>query len=215
MNPTTSAPSPGERLPGGFIVIGAAAGPMFHLIHVLRLHGRVPVLQLGLVHPIDDSIVQRLLGRCERVVVLEPRPGAIETGVLGVCEAMRSRGEQPAVVWSRTLPPDPAGTAQVMRPDEALHPSALAAKIVHLLRTIRPGLVVASPAVSNLLLPGRRLTRGLQRQQSRRPWPSTGSSRPGQQGESCAWKRGHINDFFPKDSRPCSRRRGMTVRGSL
>ncbi|MCZ6612786.1 MAG: hypothetical protein O6941_09140 [Planctomycetota bacterium] len=155
MNLTTSAPSPGERLPVGFIVIGAAAPAMFHLIHVLRLHGRVPVLQLGLVHPIDDSIVQRLLGRCEQVVVLEPRPGSIETGVLGVCESMRSRGEQPAVVWSRTLPPDPAGTAQVMRPDGALHPSALAAKIVHLLRTIRPGLVVASPPVSNLLLPGR------------------------------------------------------------
>lgn len=139
LNQAVSVPSPGERLPAGFITVGPAAATLDHLIHALALHGRVPVVKLGLVHPIDEPAVERLLGRCEQVVVLEPRPGATEASVLRVAEAMRRRGEYSGTVWSRTLGAGLSRTPVTFEADDAVIPSLLAAKIAHLLTAIRPG----------------------------------------------------------------------------
>ena len=139
LNRAVSLPSPGERVPVGFLVVGPAAAAMAHLTYASGLHGRVPVLQLGLVHPIDDSALQRMLGRCEQVVVIEPRPGSMEASVLAVAEAARQRGEAVATVWGRRLPGDAGGPERVVDVEEALHPSGLARRIVDLLHMIRPG----------------------------------------------------------------------------
>ena len=160
LNRAVSLPSPGERVQVGFIVVGPAKGALEHLFNELGLGGRVPVLQLGLVRPIDDSAVGRMLSRCEAVIVLEPRPGVVELDVLAVAEVMRQRGESPAAVWGQRIPPDPDGLEHRLEPEEALHPSILGRKIVHLLHEIRPGLGVASqfapdpPAVT--VMPPRR-----------------------------------------------------------
>jgi Pyruvate/2-oxoacid:ferredoxin oxidoreductase gamma subunit len=142
LNRIRSLPSPGEHLPVGFVVAGPAAAALEHVVDLLRLHGRVPVLQLGLVHPFDDSIVQRMLGRCEKVVVLEPRPGELEPDILRAAEAMRRRGERVAAVYTRALDDEQSPGGHDLRPDEALHPSILARRIVHLLHAIRPGLEI-------------------------------------------------------------------------
>ncbi len=137
LNRFRSVPSPGELLPVGFIVVGPAVASINHVVHFLGLTGRVPVLELGMVNPIDDSVVQRMLGRCEDVVVLEPRPGSIDADVLRVAESMRRRKEHAAAVSAQPMSREPN---PVLRADEALHPSILARKIVPLLHAIRPGL---------------------------------------------------------------------------
>ena len=71
LNRAGSLPSPGERVPVGFITVGPADAALRHLTHGRQQVGRIPVLQLGAVHPVDDVVVSRLLGRCERVVVLD------------------------------------------------------------------------------------------------------------------------------------------------
>ncbi|MHC4108525.1 MAG: hypothetical protein ACYSTY_10615, partial [Planctomycetota bacterium] len=147
LNRAVSLPSPGERVHVGFIVVGPAKGAIEHLFNELRLGGRVPVLQLGLVRPIDGSAVGRMLSRCEAVIVLEPRPGVVELDVLAVAEAMRRAGESPAAVWGQRIPPDPDGREHRLEAQEALHPSILGRKIVHLLHEIRPGIQVASQLV--------------------------------------------------------------------
>jgi Pyruvate/2-oxoacid:ferredoxin oxidoreductase gamma subunit len=138
LNPASSLPSPGERTPVGFVTVGPAAAALRHIAHALRLAGRLPTLHLGVVHPVDDAAAARLLGRCDDVVVLEPRPGTVEASILEVAEAMRQRGERPGAVWGRLLPPDPMETTLRMEDDQALHPSLLARRIVHLLHVIRP-----------------------------------------------------------------------------
>lgn len=159
LNRAASLPSPGERLGVGFVVVGPARSAMSHLLAGLGLTGRVPVLQLGLLAPVDDSAVGRMLSRCEQLIVLEPRPGVVESCLLAVAEAMRRGGERPAAVWGQRIPPDPAGVEHTLEADEALHPSILARKIVHLLHLIRPTLRVAShlvpdpPAVSRRVPP--------------------------------------------------------------
>lgn len=159
LNRTISVPSPGERLPLGFIVVGPASAAINHLIAQLRLHGRVPVLHLGLLNPIDESVVQRMLGRCEQVVVLEPRPGSIEADVLSAAQSLRRRGERPALLGCRSLTdhdPDD-GQGGRLEIDEAIHPSLLARRVLHLLHLIRPGLELPfmpdPPQLSAALLP--------------------------------------------------------------
>jgi Pyruvate/2-oxoacid:ferredoxin oxidoreductase gamma subunit len=142
-NRVTSLPSPGERMPVGFVAVGPAHAALAHLVHTLRLAGRVPTLTLGAVHPIDDAAVQRLLSRCERVVVLEPRPGTVEARIIEVAESMRHRGERPALVWGRRLP----DAEQGLGPNDAVHPSLLARRIVDLLHLVRPSGRVASQLV--------------------------------------------------------------------
>ena len=140
LNRLQSAPNPGELLPVGFIVVGPAADAINHIVHLMRLHGRVPVLQLRMIHPIDDSIVQRMLGRCEEVIVLEPRPGSLQSEILRVAEPMRQRREHVAAITSHDVTDVTTDPNRALNPDEALHPSILARKIVPLLHLIRPGL---------------------------------------------------------------------------
>jgi indolepyruvate ferredoxin oxidoreductase len=145
INQIRALPSPGEHVPVGFMTVGPAHTALMHLTHELRLHGRVPVLQLGLLNPIDDAALSRFLMRCDRAIVLEPRPGVVKSHVLAIAEAMRRRGESPASLWGRMLPPKPGDGADIspFRPDEALHPSRLARRIVHLLHMIRPTMQVS------------------------------------------------------------------------
>lgn len=144
LNRLRAMPSPGERVPVGFITVGPADRAIYHLTNALGLVGRVPVLQLGLIEPVDDAPASRMLERCRQVIVLEPRPGVLESKVLAIAEAMRRRNEQPASVWGRVIPPDDAGNTHAMETDDDLHPSILARKLTHLLHTIRPTMQVAS-----------------------------------------------------------------------
>jgi hypothetical protein len=142
LNLARAMPSPGERVAIGFITVGPADAALAHIVHVLELTGRVPVLQLGLIHPVDESSLERLLCRCEQALVLEPRPGSMESAVLAVAEALRRRGARPASIWGLTVPA-PDGTHLSMQRDEALEPSLLVRRIVHLLLSVRPTLQVA------------------------------------------------------------------------
>jgi Pyruvate/2-oxoacid:ferredoxin oxidoreductase gamma subunit len=147
LNRARALPSPGERVPVGFITVGPAESALRDVLQILRMTGRVPVLHLMAVHPLDDVAIARLLMRCEIVVVLEPRPGEIESGVLAIAEAMRHRGERPAGVWGRQLPAADDDAPVTLGIDEALHPSLLARRAAHVLHLIRPASQVAAQFV--------------------------------------------------------------------
>jgi Pyruvate/2-oxoacid:ferredoxin oxidoreductase gamma subunit len=112
----------------------------------------VPVLELGLVNPIDESVVERVLRYSQELVVLESRPGSIEADVLRIAEALRRRepNVRLACVSSQPITDEPN---PVLRADEALHPSILARRIVPLLMTSHPRLeppfVVDPPKLAN------------------------------------------------------------------
>jgi len=89
LNAIASLPSPGEREVVGFIAIGVCERALAHVLEELTLAGRVPVLRVGLVSPVDEAPLQRLLDRVQQVVVLEPRPGVAAGGVLATVESPR------------------------------------------------------------------------------------------------------------------------------
>ena len=153
LNHATNMPSPGERVPIGFITVGPCVGALRHLTHVLRLFGRVPVLHLGVLEPLDGAAVERILTRCADVIVLEPRPGVIEAAVLAVAEQIRRHEQRPASVGGWRIPPDAEGLERIVAANQHLHPSILARNIVHLLHAIRPTLQVASQLAPEVSLP--------------------------------------------------------------
>ena len=144
LNPTTSLPSPGEREVVGFIAIGVCERALAHVLEELGLAGRVPVLRLGLVSPVDESALQRFLDRVQQVVVLEPRPGSAAPGVLAAAEVLRRRGVRVPVLHCRELPSAPDGTVHAIGPDDACNPSIVVRRIIHLLHAVRPSLAVAT-----------------------------------------------------------------------
>jgi hypothetical protein len=144
LNRGRSMPSPGERESWGFITVGPAEEALRHVIYELELIGRVPHLRLGVLNPIDDAAVGRILTRCDAVIVLEPRPGEMELVILQVAERLRRQGERPAAIWGRTMPPGADGAERIIKPDDNLHPSVLARNIERPLHSIRPTLGLAS-----------------------------------------------------------------------
>jgi hypothetical protein len=61
LNRLVSLPSPGETEPWGIAAVGPCALAARHLLEELGLAGRVPMLSIGLVAPIDEASVLRLM----------------------------------------------------------------------------------------------------------------------------------------------------------
>ncbi len=166
-NPTTSLPSPGEREVVGFIAVGVCERALAHVLEDLGLAGRVPVLRLGLLSPIDEAPLQRLLDRVQRVVVLEPRPGAAASGIFGAVESMRRRGARMPELYFRELPDSLDGAVHALAANDACNPSVLVRKIIHLLHAVRPSLSVANrlegadETLESIVVPDRDATLGL------------------------------------------------------
>ena len=150
LNHLNNLPSPGERVVTGFVAVGPAATTLRHVLYELQLVGRVPVLELGLLNPFDEAMIERFLVRAEQIVVLESSPGQIESHVLRVAESLRVRGQRPATVWGSVIPSDGKDEPIRLHRDDALHPSLLARRILHLLHQLRPTRMVASRLVADL-----------------------------------------------------------------
>lgn len=161
LNRIRALPSPGERVAVGFITVGPTDAALMHLTHTLRLRGRVPVMQLGLLDPLDEVLLERFLARCQQVVVLEPRPGSVQSAVLATAERIRQQGHTPAGIWGQLIPPGEDGMTMEMGINEAVHVSTLARRVIHLLHPLRPGLQIGERlAPPPPYLPKRPLPRG-------------------------------------------------------
>ena len=161
LNQVTSLPSPGEREVVGFIALGTCERALAHVLEELGLAGRVPVLRLGLVAPIDESVLQRFLDRVQLAVVLEPRPGSASGFVLEAADLLRRRGVRVPPIASRELPPTPEGETPVLGRGDAVRASILVRRVIHLLHAVRPSLAVATrlevrdAALEALVIPAR------------------------------------------------------------
>lgn len=159
LNTVRSMPSPGEREPIGLLVAGNAFRATAHMLADLGLAGSVPLVGLGLAHPLDDALIGRLLQRCDEVVVLETRPGGLAGGLAEILERARRLGEQPARLRWRDL--SEGGDGERLETGDALLPSRLARRLISRLHASRPGLDIGArlarlpESLENLVLPER------------------------------------------------------------
>jgi hypothetical protein len=142
LNTHRAVPSPGDLSSVGFITVGPANRTLRQLTADLELTGRVPSLHLGLVNPIDEVAVDRILCRCRRVIVLEPQPGLVEAEILRCAERLKGDGVDRAIIYGQLLPPMDDGTIQKLEGFEVLHPSVLTRKVMYLLDILHPNLSV-------------------------------------------------------------------------
>ncbi len=105
LNRPIALPSPGQRERLGLIAIGASAAAVVELLESTGLAGRVPVLHVESVSPIDDALVQRFLERCEHAIVVEPRPGSVAPRIVGIAQRARRESRHAGQVWWDELPP--------------------------------------------------------------------------------------------------------------
>ncbi len=138
LNRQRTLPSPGEQVEVGFVTLGGSDLSLKYLVSELQLLGRVPMLNLRLVHPIDTVPVERLLSRCRHVVVLEPRPGEVEQEIIRIAQSMRREGREVASIWGKELPPFTPEDMPLHVPVNAIHPSVVARLNQHLLHEVRP-----------------------------------------------------------------------------
>ncbi|MFO0782267.1 MAG: hypothetical protein U0636_01100 [Phycisphaerales bacterium] len=161
VNRTNALPSPGEREPLGFVAVGPASIAIHHILGEFGLEGRVPVADLGCTRPLDDSALERLLTRCEDIVVLEPRPGSVAPDILELAETLRARGERPGHLWWRELPAKPDGEVPTLAINDGVRTSILLRKVLHLFQRVRsnmqyaPQFAVAQPELESIRLPRR------------------------------------------------------------
>jgi len=144
LNPIASLPSPGEREVVGFIAVGVCERAIAHVLEELGLAARVPVLRLGMLAPVDEAPLQRLIDRVQQIVILEPRPGSAAPSVLAAIDAIRRRGTRVPPVLTRELPPRADGTVESIGPGDGCSPSILVRRVIHLLHAVRPSLAVAT-----------------------------------------------------------------------
>ncbi len=153
LNRQRTIPSPGERVSVGFVTIGMSDSSLRYLVSELQLLGRVPMLNLRMLSPLDAAPLERLLTRCRHVVVLEPRPGEMEHLILSVAQKFQREGLEIATIWGAELPPTDPDQPPVKIPVDMLHTSIVARYTQHLLHDIRPSssiperLLDASPSL--------------------------------------------------------------------
>lgn len=80
-----------EELPLALIAIGRSFGWTRQAMAELGLAGRLPMLRLGAITPLDDTLIKRHTESCEQVIVLDP------TG-LGVADAIQASVKASAAV---------------------------------------------------------------------------------------------------------------------
>lgn len=134
-------PNPGEREQYGFIAVGAAATAVRHMLDELGLSGRVPLLRLVALDPLDEAVVSRILTRCHHVIVVEPRPGSVAPRIVALAQTMKSIDTPPAQVWWDSLPAA-AGDVEKLGINDGMRTSLLTRRVIRLLHEVRPRLNV-------------------------------------------------------------------------
>jgi Pyruvate/2-oxoacid:ferredoxin oxidoreductase gamma subunit len=132
LNSARSMPSPGERAPVGFIVVGAVVRAMRRIEVILGVEGRVPTLHLVVSNPLDEAAIERLLLRCRDVVVLEPSGQTVEVAARRRAQRLAGDGQTPASVWGRELPGGASAAGLT-------HPSPLARVLTPLIQPVVTG----------------------------------------------------------------------------
>lgn len=126
-------PNPGETVPLGLITIGPCRLALEQALFEARLLGRIPILSLGMVNPLDTALVTRFLDRCRAVEVLEHRVGSVRP-FLNQIENLRPQQSLASIVSESDV-----GATHVLDPT---HPTSIASWLRRDLPEMKPIAVV-------------------------------------------------------------------------
>ena len=126
------SPSTGKRHRLGFVSAGLAYSCLLHALEVLNLHGDIPILKLGMTHPIDSDIVREFAEQVDEIYVIEEKRPLLENEIKAFLTQMYQNGDikRYVNVWGKQFPNGLAGVPIV----SGLDASLLIQKLIPLLR---------------------------------------------------------------------------------
>ncbi len=90
----------------GFVSTGLAYSCLLHALEELNLHGNIPILKLGMTHPIDLDIVREFAGQVDEIYVIEEKRPLLENEIKALLMQMYQSGaiKQYVNVWGKQFP---------------------------------------------------------------------------------------------------------------
>ena len=100
-----------KRHPVGFISAGLAHSCLLHALGELNLHGDIPILKLGMTHPIDADIVREFAEQVDEIYVVEEKRPLLENEIKALLTDAYQSGDIEAYVnvWGKQFPDGLAG----------------------------------------------------------------------------------------------------------
>ena len=124
--------SPKKRYPLGFVSAGLAHSYLLHALEELNLHGDIPILKLGMTHPIDADIVREFAEQVDEIYVVEEKRPLLENEIKALLTHAYQNGDIQTYVnvWGKQFPDDLVGIPTV----SGLDASILIQKLIPLLK---------------------------------------------------------------------------------
>ena len=116
----------------GFVTSGVAYSYLEHALHELEIQGQIPILKLGLTHPVDTEIVRQFSANVREIYVIEEKRSLLEKDIKSVVGELYQNGvvEQYVQVWGKQFPNGLPGIPESL----GLNPSILIQRLIPLLR---------------------------------------------------------------------------------
>ena len=116
----------------GFITSGLAYSYLEHALYELEFQGRIPILKLGLTHPVDEEIVREFASHVREIYVVEEKRPLLEKDIKAIVNQFYQNGEMDRLVpvWGKEFPNGLEGVPDSL----GLSPSILIRRLIPLLR---------------------------------------------------------------------------------
>ncbi len=116
----------------GFITSGLAYSYLEHALYELEFQERIPILKLGLTHPVDEEIVREFASHVREIYVIEEKRPLLEKDIKAIVSQLYQNGEMDRLiqVWGKEFPNGLEGIPDSL----GLNPSILIERLIPLLR---------------------------------------------------------------------------------
>ena len=116
----------------GFIASGLGYSYLEHALYELEFQGRIPILKLGLTHPVDEEIVREFASHVREIYVVEEKRPLLEKDIKAIVGRFYQNGEMDRLVqvWGKEFPDGLEGIPDSL----GLNPTILIQRLIPLLR---------------------------------------------------------------------------------
>ena len=116
----------------GFVTSGLSGSYLEHALYELEFQGRIPILKLGLTHPVDEEIVREFASHVREIYVVEEKRPLLEKDIKAIVSRFYQNGEMDRLVqvWGKEFPDGLEGIPDSL----GFNPSILIQRLIPLLR---------------------------------------------------------------------------------
>ena len=135
-----------EKYAFGFVTAGFAYSYLRHALRELNVLDDIPILKLGMTHPLDTDIVRKFAERVEACYIVEEKRSLLENEIKALLTQMYQNGEltQHVKVWGKQFPEGLTGLPAEAGLDTSLLIQRLAPLFKHLAARGQPPALLAN-----------------------------------------------------------------------